>query len=72
MFLFFLSLCFYMRTLECIYIGLPHLCLLQEKHTLPSLAHRMQKCICKQHALMYNIIKVAIDSQKVLIKSANG
>lgn len=33
MFLFFLSLCFYMRTLDFIYIGLPHLCLLQEKHT---------------------------------------
>lgn len=47
-------------------------CLLQEKHTLPSLEQRMRKCICKQHALMYSLIKAAIDSQKALIKSANG
>lgn len=43
-----------------------------KKNTLPSQEQRMQKCVCKQHALMYNLIKAAIDLQKALIKSANG
>lgn len=37
-----------------------------------SLEQIKQKCICKQHALMYNLIKAAIESQNMLIKSANG